>query len=143
MKSRNCTSILEEREQILALACSELAADLRKLDPATYVLFFQTTNMPDVFEWINKIFLKHFPGNEMSFACTGQYMGGWQEPPTVSVDIEFEIPGVFAFFRLFFAEKGVAAELHHISFTDTSCDPVSNTRLLETGLREARQSDTL
>ena len=140
MKSQNCLSIVAQRENIIAKACSDLASDLRKIDPATYVLFFHTTNMPEIFAWINETFERHFPGNEMSFACTGQYLSNWHEPPVIAVDMEFEIPEVFAFFRLYFAEKGVAVELHHISFEDISREPSQNTRLLERSLEKSRHN---
>lgn len=138
MNMRKCASVVEQREQIIASACAALAKDLRKVDPSTYVLFFQTTNMPDVFEWINDTVDRHFPSGAMAFACTGDCMTAWDEPPVSAIDVEFEVPEVSAFFRLYFAAKGAAVELHHIAFDDPSDDPSSNTQRLAHCLEVAR-----
>ena len=108
MSNQKSLSVVQQRENILAVACSSLAQDLRKIAPADYVLFFSTNKMPELFDQICGLFEQHFPSGNMSFACTGGYFNSWVEPPVVGLDVEFETPDVFAFFRLYFAEKGVA-----------------------------------
>ena len=131
---------MQQREQVIAMACTDLANDLRQIDPLTYVLFFNTTNMPEVFDRISGIFEKHFPSNKMFFACTGECYGGWAQKPMVAFDIEFDVPELFVFFRLFIAEKEIAVELHHITFHDTGCGSTANTNQLIGSFTEAKLS---
>ena len=131
MNPVNQSRVVEQRECIIASACSGLAKDLRVIDPVTYALFFNTGNMSAIYQTVTEFVEQHFAPGTMSFSCTGECVVGWEEPPVVSIDLEFEVDALFAFFRLYLSQKGVAVSLHHISFNESTGDSQSNTRLLE------------
>ena len=137
MKSSECLGVVEQRELIIATACVGLAHDLKSIDPAVYHLFFSAAELPEVFEVINQTVDEHFPSHSMNFACTGECILSWNDTPLVALDFEFECDEVSAFFRLYFGEKGVAATLHHISFSDGGTAPTMNNRTLKRQLEAA------
>ncbi len=133
--------IVEQRELVIATACSNLATELRSLEPTTYALFFNTGNMSAIYEAITEMIGRHFAPGTMNFSCTGECIVNWDEPPVISIDLEFEKGDIFAFFRLFFGSRGTAASLHHISFGENAGDPETNTRLLEKHMDQASIPD--
>ena len=129
--------IVEQRELVLANACADLVKELKLIEPTTYALFFNTGNMSAIYQTITGIIENHFASGTMNFACTGECIIPWEETPVVSIDLEFEKDEIFAFFRLFFGNKGTAVNLHHVSFGEQSGSPEENTRMLEKRLDQA------
>ncbi|MEM7069149.1 MAG: hypothetical protein AAF478_09715 [Pseudomonadota bacterium] len=130
-------SVVQQRENIIASACKQLAEDLKSIPPLAYAFFFNIGDMPVVFEQINTLIEQRFKGGTMSFPCTGECELNWEQLPIVSIDLEFADPEVSVFFRLSFADNGLAVNLHHISFPESAGDPALNTSLLEKHLAAA------
>ncbi|MBO6814735.1 MAG: hypothetical protein JJ891_07730 [Rhizobiaceae bacterium] len=132
-------AITAHRENVLYDACEELAVDLMSIDPALFSSFFQYGEARFVYDNVNKLLDKHFCTGSLSFACTGDTLVSWNEPPVVAVDLEFVRDGIFAFFRLVLTGKTPVVELHHITFQESRGDPEENTAELEKSIRAARR----
>ncbi len=131
-------SVTRQRELALREACHDLSNDLRKIEPASYFLFFELGELPAVYEQVNLYLDQHFPKGKLAFACTGQTSIGWTESPQVAVDLEFSGEDILAFFRLVIGSKEHDVELHHISFQQSVGDPHHNTIALSKALERAR-----
>ena len=133
----NHKHIANSREAILATACSNLARDLREIDPADYYLFFRYGELPDIYDRVNAMLDRHFANGTFSFACTGDANINWDEIPAAAIDLEFFSKGIFVYFRLFVTDDQPRVEIHHIVFQESAGNPSENTSSLEQTLKAA------
>ena len=131
------TSVVKQREEIIASACGKMAEKLRQIPPFAYACFFNFGNMPNVFDQINTTIENCFETGTMSFPCTGDCYLSWDQYPIVALDLEFANEDVSVFFRLLFAENDLIVNLHHISFYNSTGDPNANTAMLEQHIMQA------
>ena len=135
------SNVLAGRENIIRVACENLASELRNLSPVEFARFFQFGDGQAAYGKICEIVERNFPSGKMMFCCSGNVSVDWNSLPIVALDLEFSDPPVFAFFRLVLKGRANNVELHLISFEQDSSasgsDAMANTASLAAALRNA------
>ncbi len=138
MAKQMITNTINQREEVLKIACQQLSDDLKTIEPTFFDVFLKLGQLPGVYDVVMAILERHFERNSMNFACTGDSHVSWDKSPIVALDLEFMHDGIFAFFRLFIKDAGSEIELHHISFDNSSGAPEQNTAKLSDAIRQVQ-----
>lgn len=131
------SNLLTERESAIHQATRKLEVELRMIDPLCFAMHLVFGQLPEVHDQVAAILERNFKNYSMSFACTGEVQNSWSQAPVVGLDFEFNLEGVFAFFRFILSSDGSKIELHHILFDDAENSPEQNSNLLVEKLLKA------
>ncbi len=132
--------ITATREQLIAGAVRELAAELRLIDPSDYIALLTLGHVTSLDDIISSSIELYFKPHALQFCCTGDCSTSWGAPPIILLDFEFSHDGVFVFFRLHLHARKPTVALHSVSFEKAGPDPGANTQALEHALANARLS---
>lgn len=122
--------------QILAESMRDVASDLRAIDLTdlvSYIRFGSYTTLEDLVHSSTELFFK--PGT-LTFAWTAAVDLSWDDPPSITVGMEFSSGGVTVFFDLTVHAAGESVAVCGALFEDGP--EGDRTSLLERALAEAR-----
>lgn len=127
-----------EREKALGRGIRELASDLRLVEPADYINFVRMERFGNIANLISSSAELFFKPGTIFFGHSGDVEVGWDEPPTVALDMEFRHQRVNIYFRLVLAGQQAGVEITHLAFEGASEEPAENTRRLIEAIADAR-----
>jgi hypothetical protein len=135
MKSSHFSS---EREAIVFQNVREMAKDLRYVDAADYVAFVRCERLGNIADIVNSAAELFFYPETMRFGHGGEVELGWNAPPKVTLDLEFNNLGVKVYFQLTLSGETAQVGLRHLSFSDPKPNALENTQLLAAAFANAR-----
>ncbi len=133
----NCDSS-GKREQILAQAIQDVAAELRLIDVTDlifYVLAGKHANIDDLVRSSTELYFKP---NTIRYGSAANVDMSWGSTPTINLDLEFRHNGVWIYFGLSLSALQAGVDMYHIEFSDLASTPQDNTELLISALKDAR-----
>jgi hypothetical protein len=129
---------LRDRERALADCLSEVAAELRLIEPADFVAFIRTEQFANIRTLVNSSTEMFFKPGTIRFGASADVYLGWGRPPSVMLDMEFHHRKIDVYFRLLLESLSAGVEINYISFGTGSNDPDENTRQLRFAVEDAR-----
>lgn len=130
-----------ERERVLADGLTQVAGELRLVDPQDYIAFVRMELFGNIANIVNSSTELYYQPDTLKFGMSGEADVSWGEPARVILDMEFDHEGVKAYFRLLLDAQGAAVELTYLSFLSASDDPEANTQRLREAIANARHPD--
>ncbi|MEI9899780.1 MAG: hypothetical protein WDN31_06100 [Hyphomicrobium sp.] len=127
-----------EREKALGHGIRELASDLRLVEPADYISFVRTERFANIANLIASSAELFFKPGTIFFGHSGDVDVGWDQPPTVALDMEFRHQRVNVYFRLVLEDQTAGVEITYLAFDGASDEPDENTRRLVEAIADAR-----
>ena len=102
---------------LLVDALTETVAELRLIDAGDMITFMRTGRWANIADLVQSSSEMHFAEGSLVFACSGDFAVGYQEPASVSLDMEFQHEAVTAFFTLTLAPRETRVEIRKLFFT--------------------------
>ena len=123
---------------LLADALSGTVAELRLVDAGDMITFMRTARWANIADLVQSSSEMHFADGSLVFACSGDFTVGYQEPASVSLDMEFQHEAVTAFFTLTLAPRETRVEIQKVWFTASPPSEDAGTRIFAQALAAAR-----
>jgi hypothetical protein len=128
----------EARERILAEAMSEVVSELRLVDVADYIAFIRLEHFACVSDIVDSAAELYFMPGTLKLGHGGDVVVGWNEAPTISLDLEFRSRGVTVYFTLIMADRHASIEVKYVAFDKADSTPDRNTAFLAEAIDYAR-----
>lgn len=127
-----------DREVVVAEAIREFVSELRLVDIADYIAFIRMERFGNIADLVDSAAELYFMPGTMKLGHGGEAHVEWTGEPRIVLDLELKPRGVTVYFALTMTAHHACVEVNYVSFDEKDGDPVTNTRLLETALMEAR-----
>lgn len=123
---------------LLADALSGTVAELRLIDAADMITFIRTGRWANIADLVQSSSEMHFVEGSLVFACAGDFTVGYQEPASVSLDMEFQHEAVTAFFTLTLAPRETRVEISKVWFPAPIVNENAGARIFAQALAAVR-----
>lgn len=127
-----------EREKALGHGIRELASELRLIEPTDYVAFVKAERFANIANLVASSAELFFKPGTIFFGHSGEVDLGWDQPPSVALDMEFRHQRVNVYFRLVLEARSAGVEITYLSFDGASDVPDDNTQRLVEAIADAR-----
>ena len=127
-----------DREIVVAEAIKDVVSELRMVDVADYIAFIRLERfscIADIVQSASELYL--MPGT-LLLGHGGDARVGWEEKPSIMLDLELRPAGACVYFTLHMADEAAAVEVNYVSFDNPDEDPDANTAYLAGALENAR-----
>ncbi|WP_321505747.1 hypothetical protein [Breoghania sp.] len=128
----------KKREQILAQAIQDVAAELRLIDVTDLIFHVLAGKHANIDDLVRSSTELYFKPNTMCYGSAANLELTWGSTPTIILDLQFRHHGVWIHFGLSLSALQAGVDMYHIEFSEPSENPQANTELLISALKDAR-----
>lgn len=126
------------REQALAHAIQDVAAELRLIDVTDLILFILSEKHGNIADLVRSSVELYFKNDTLRYGQAANVDLSWGSTPTVNLDLEFRHNGVWVYFGLSLSALRAGVDMYHIEFAEPHDEAERNTEQLIAALRDAR-----
>ena len=134
---RNARNMIA-RADLIADALAATIAELRLVDAGDFIAYIRAGQWANIADLVDSSAELSFQDGALSFACQADFALGWDQTPSISLDLEFQSFALSAFFTLTLGRRHSAVELKSLWFAVEPDDEAEGTRLLKEALATAR-----
>lgn len=127
-----------KREQILAQAIQDIAAELRLIDVTDLIFYVLAGKHGNIDDLVRSSVELYFKTDTLRYGSAANVDLNWGSTPTINLDLEFRHNGVWVYFGLSLSALRAGVDMYHIEFADAASTPQDNTDQLVNALKDAR-----
>ena len=125
------------RNAILADALGETVAELCLIELGDMVAYIRAGQWANIADLVQSSTELSFIEGTMAFACSADVQLGWDKPTSISLDMEFQVSNVSAFFTLTLGAIENTVEIKHVWFAVSPENDLAGTRVFARALESA------
>ncbi|MEI2385833.1 hypothetical protein [Breoghania sp. JC706] len=127
-----------KREQILAHAIQDIAAELRLVDVTDLIFYVLAGKHGNIDDLVRSSVELYFKNDTLRYGSAANVDLTWGSTPTINLDLEFRHNGVWVYFGLSLSALCAGVDMYHIEFAEPAEDPERNTEQFVNALKDAR-----